>query len=91
MEVECLVELCYKYHDAENEAINQKAKELADSLQDVLSYRNTFCNCSVEKYSVIIPAERTQKLNLRVIAGCPHFNEQLVKASHYVKNMFRMN
>lgn len=85
MKVECQVNECYQHHDMENEAINAKARKLAEQIEYALGFRKTFCSCNIEKYVISLDAERVQKTNCNVIIGCPHFYEQLIKATSSIR------
>lgn len=81
MIAECRVNDCFIHHDMENESINAKARRLADVIEYNLRFRNTFCNCGVEKYIISIDAKRVQTADFIVIEGCPHFYEHAIKAA----------
>ena len=85
MKVKCLIEEFYQYHDMENEVINGNAQALAERIESVLGRRETFCNCDVEEYVISLTAKRAQTADCKVITGCPHFYEQMIKATSYIQ------
>lgn len=88
MKVKCLITECYQYHDMENEVINKNAQVLAELIESVLGGKQTFCNCDVEEYVISLTAKRAQTADCKVITGCPHFYEQMIKATSYVQRNF---
>lgn len=88
MKVKCLVEECYQYHDMENEVINRKAQKIAEQIESILVGRKTFCNCNVEEYVISLTAKRAQTADCKIISGCPHFYEQMIKATSYIQSNF---